>query len=394
MTDPQASAEPQVVELRPRPRRAARTPWRETFLWLLAATLLMFTGVLKGINLVIVLSYVLIGLWILNLWLARRAVRGLSARRLPRPPVEAGVPVEWAIQIRDEGAAAGSWILEEQVGEAYASWLIVRTGRAANFRPRVRAKFPRRGRYVLEPLVARSSYPFGLAGRTVQLLPADELVVLPKPARVDCEKLRNWLFRAWAGGDDERRRLRRVVEREAEIHGLRDYRAGDSPRRVHWKVTARRNRLTVREYEDSAPPRLLVVVDPWLPPRPKPADRERFEAVISLAAGLCRDWRREAGARLAMVLAGPKPLALDGPPGPGMTERFLIALALEEGGEAGNSATVSTLLGQLSRAALVAPVLVVSSRADSPLVAAVGRALGRNVAFAHVGKPERWYDLP
>src|SRR5262245_7551033 len=324
--------EPQVVELRPRPRRAWRSTWRETFLWLFAAALLMFTGILKGINLVIVLAYLLIGLWVMNLWLARRAVRGLSARRLPRPPIEAGVPVEWAIEIRGHGPAAGSWVLQEQVAETSASWLIVRTGRGV-FRPRVRAMFPRRGRYLLEPLTARSSYPFGLAGRTIHLLPADELIVLPKPARVDTEKLRAWLFRAWAGGDDERRRLRRVVEREAEIHGLRDYRSGDSPRRVHWKVTARRNRLTVREYEDSAPPRLLLVVDTWLPPRPKPADRVRLEAVLSLAAGICRDWRREAGARLAMVLAGPKPLALDGPPGPGVTERFLIALALEEGGE-------------------------------------------------------------
>jgi len=394
VTDAHAMPEPQVVELRPRPRRAARTPWRETILWLFAASLLMFTGILKGINLVIVLAYLLIGLWVLNLWLARRAVRGLSARRLPRPPIEAGVPVEWVVEIRDEGAATGSWVLEEQVGEAYAAWLIVRTGRAAVFRPRVRATFPRRGRYVLEPLVARSSYPFGLAGRSIQLLPADEVIVLPKPARVDCEKLRTWLFRAWAGGDDERRRLRRVVERESEIHGLRDYRAGDSPRRVHWKVTARRNRLTVREYEDSAPPRLLVVVDPWLPPRPKPADRERLEAVISLAAGICRDWRREAGARLAMVLAGPNPLALDGPPGPGVTEQFLIALSLEQGGEARDAAAVKALLGQLSRAALVAPILVVSSRFETPVVAAVGRAVGRNVAFAHIGKPERWYELP
>ena len=394
MTDSHAMPEPQVVELRPRPRRAARTPWRETILWLFAAALLMFTGILKGINLVIVLAYLLIGLWVLNLWLARRAVRGLSARRLPRPPIEAGVPVEWVVEIRDEGAATGSWVLEEQVGEACAAWLIVRTGRAAVFRPRVRATFPRRGRYVLEPLVARSSYPFGLAGRSIQLLPADEVIVLPKPARVDCEKLRTWLFRAWAGGDDERRRLRRVVERESEIHGLRDYRAGDSPRRVHWKVTARRNRLTVREYEDSAPPRLLVVVDPWLPPRPKPADRERLEAVISLAAGICRDWRREAGARLAMVLAGPNPLALDGPPGPGVTEQFLIALSLEQGGEARDAAAVKALLGQLSRAALVAPILVVSSRFETPVVAAVGRAVGRNVAFAHIGKPERWYELP
>jgi uncharacterized protein (DUF58 family) len=181
------------------------------------------------------------------------------------------------------------------------------------------------------------------------------------------------------------------VEREAEIHGLRDYRTGDSPRRVHWKATARRNRLTVREYEDAAPPRLLVIVDPWLPMRPKQENLARLEQVLSLAAGVCRDWRRAAGARLALVIAGPKPRAVDGPPGPGMTEQQLVALAMEEGGEAGDAASA---LRELSRSALAAPALVLSSRPESPVVAAVGRALGRHVAFAFAGRKEAWFQLP
>jgi uncharacterized protein (DUF58 family) len=391
MSKTQTTPEPEVVELRPRKRRGDGSTWRESILWLTAAGVLLFTGILKGINLVIVLAYLLVGLWVMNLWFARRAVQGLSARRLPRSPVQAGVPTEWPIEIRDDGPAGGTWVLEERVGEASASWLIIRRGSGAVFRPRVRATFPRRGKFILEPLAARSSYPFGLIGRNTYILPPDELIVLPKPARVDSERLRKWLFRAWVGGDEERRRLRRIVEGEAEIHGLRDYRSGDPPRRVHWKVTARRNRLTVREYEDAAPPRLLVIVDPWLPPRAKVPDRERLEAVVSLAAGVCRHWRREAGARLALVMAGPKPLAIDGPPGPGTTERMLIALALEEGGEATD---LTKPLGELSRAALVSPVLVLSSRADSPAVKAAGRLLGRHVAYSHVGKPEAWFSLP
>src|SRR5215213_3343996 len=274
--------EPQVVELQPQPRQAAVGPLtREGILWLLAAGLMLFTGILKGINLVIVLGYVLVGLWVLNLLLARRAVQGVSARRPPRHPLQAGVAAEWPLEIRDDGPAGGTYVLEERVGGSAASWLVVRAGHGAAFKPRVRATFPRRGRYTLEPLTVRSSYPFGLAGRVVALLPADDVIVLPRPARVDTERLRTWMFRAWVAGDD-RRRLRRVVERAAEIHGLRDYRPGDSPRRVHWKATARRNRLTVREYEDAAPPRLLLVVDPWLPKVPKEPDRDRLEALMSL----------------------------------------------------------------------------------------------------------------
>jgi uncharacterized protein (DUF58 family) len=357
---------------------------------MLAAAVLLFIGILKGINLVIVMAYLLAGLWVVNFLLARRAVSGIAARRLPRPPVVAGAPTEWNVEIHDDGSRKGAWTLHERIDEATAAWLVVRTGAPATFRPRIRATIPRRGRYTLEPMVARSTYPFGLASRAKQLLPGEELIVLPRPARVDGERLRAWLFRAWAGRDEERRKLRRVVEREAEVHGLRDYRAGDSPRRVHWKATARRGKLTVREYEDSAPPRVLLIVDPWLPKKPSEADRANLEAVISLAAGVCREWRRAAGARLALAVAGPTPWSLDGPPGPALTEQLLVGLALESGGVTGD---VAAALGGLTRGAKAAPALVLSSRVDSPMPEAVSKVLGRKAAFVPIGPPAEWYQF-
>lgn len=385
-----AALEPEVIELRPRTMVSSLLSGREGILWVLGAIAMLAIGILKGINLVIVLGYLLLGLCLLNWILARRSVRGLTARRLSRTPLQAGIPAEWVLEIRDAGPPIGSWVLEERAGEALASWLFVRAGFDTVSRPRIRATFPKRGKFVLQPLIARSSYPFGLIQKRQVLLPAEEIIVLPRPARVDGERLRQWLFRAWSGRDDERHKMRRVVEREAEVHGLRDYRVGDSPRRIHWKATARRNRLTVREYEDSAPPRLVLVVDPWIPRNPSAKDRERLEAVISLAAGVVKDWRRSAGARLALVIAGPKPTALDGPPGSATTERLLIALAIEEGGTPGD---VSAALDELSRVARSAPVLVLSSRPNSPVVAQVGNTYGRGVAFAHIGQPEVWYQL-
>lgn len=390
MPETRTPSEPVVLELRQPRTLRSRLAGNEGTLWVLASGLMLFIGILKGINLVIVMGYVLLGLWLINLVLARRVLRGITARRLPHPPFWAGVPGEWALEVTDHGTHGGNWVLLEKSGDAVASWLVVRGGANAVFRPRVRATFPRAGRYQLDPVKARSSFPFGLAVKTITLAPAGEIIVLPKPARVDGERLRAWLFRAWAGREEERRKVRRIVEREAEVHGLRDYRTGDSPRRVHWKATARRNRLTVREYEDAAPPRLLVIVDPWMPKRPKPADRKRLESLMALAAGICREWRRGAGAKLALVMAGPTPVAIDGPPGPATTERQLVALALEPGGEAGD---VRVPLAELTRVALTAPALVLSTRPDSPVEAAAKRVLGRTVAFAHVGQAEAWYRL-
>lgn len=386
-----ATPELQVIELQPRAKNRSMLAGNEGYLWMLGSAVMLFIGILKGINLVIVLGYVLFGLWAINWLLARRGVRGLTARRPARTPLQAGMPAEWTVEIQDAGRSTGVYSLEERIGDASATWLVMRTGQSTVFRPRVRATFPKRGQYTLQPLLARSTFPFGLASKKVRLLPADDVTVLPDPAWIDPERLTTWLFRAWSGRDEERRRIRRVVEREAEVHGLRDYRAGDSPRRVHWKATARRNRLTVREYEDSAPPRLLLIVDPWIPHRPKPADRQQLEAAISLAAGIVREWRRGAGARLSLVLVGPNPVAVDGPSGTGITEKQLVALALEPGGESGD---VAACLRTLSRQALSAPALAISSRALSPIVEQVRGVLGRSVAFCDVGRPEAWFRLP
>ena len=125
MPTPVVPPDPQVVELRPQPGRAAVGPFtREGVLWLLAAGVMLFTGILKGINLVIILAYVLIGLWAINLWLGRGPSSG-SRCAMPRPPLQAGVPAEWVLEIRDDGPAAGTYVLEERVGRAAASWLVV-----------------------------------------------------------------------------------------------------------------------------------------------------------------------------------------------------------------------------------------------------------------------------
>lgn len=377
------------IELPPRTDPPSRLEGREGLLWLAAAGVMLFTGVLKGINLVIVLAYGLIGLWAVNLFLARRALRGLSARRPAHPPVMAGLPAEWAIDIFDAGPAGGNWALTERVGEREFSWLVLRTG-PGQMRAYARGTIERRGRYIIAPLTGRSSFPFGLWTWTVELLPADELIVLPRPARVDGERLRSWMFNRLAGSDVDRRAIRRVVDREAEIHGLRDYRPGDPPRRIHWKASARRNRLTVREYEDAAPPRLLVVVDPWLPGTPDNRSIQLLETAISIAAGVVREWRRAAGARLAIVIAGPTPFVLDGPPGPGLTTQMLTALAVEPGGEPGD---ITNALGELSRTARSCPGLVISTRQNSPLAGSLANATGRTPSVVWAGQLESWFQL-
>jgi uncharacterized protein (DUF58 family) len=70
----------------------------------------------------------------------------------------------------------------------------------------------------------------------------------------------------------------RVGEAE-EFVSLRDYRTGDTPRRIHWKAWARTGRLVVKEYQDEFFVRHALVLDTF-----GDGDSERFEAAVSIAA--------------------------------------------------------------------------------------------------------------
>jgi hypothetical protein len=74
-----------------------------------------------------------------------------------------------------------------------------------------------------------------------------------------------------------------------EPFGIREYRVGDSLRRIHWRSTARRGQLVVREYEPPGVQTLMVVVDP------APPTRAVADQIARIAASEAWDCIREGG---------------------------------------------------------------------------------------------------
>ncbi len=98
-----------------------------------------------------------------------------------------------------------------------------------------------------------------------------------------------------------------------ELFGVREYRPGDSLRRIHWRSSARHGELVVREYEPPGVQTLGIFCDP------EPADPEVADQVARLAASEAWDCIRNGG---RVVLWGPG-LA---PSGPGEARSFWAAL--------------------------------------------------------------------
>jgi uncharacterized protein (DUF58 family) len=74
-----------------------------------------------------------------------------------------------------------------------------------------------------------------------------------------------------------------------ELFGIREYRPGDSLRRIHWRSSARHGELVVREYEPPGMRTVSILVDP-VPPSVAVADQ-----IARIAASEAWDCIREGG---------------------------------------------------------------------------------------------------
>jgi uncharacterized protein (DUF58 family) len=154
---------------------------------------------------------------------------------------------------------------------------------------RVRLAFrPRsRGRYVLPSLGVARTDPFGLVRSRSVWLP--EQVVLAYPRYHTLDELPLPMGRRYQPGGIP---LASEVGDSLEFIGTREYREGDPLRKIHWRSWARLGRPIVKEYQEEYFSRIALVLDTFLPKRPRPRERERFEAAISLLASVAGHFSR------------------------------------------------------------------------------------------------------
>jgi len=152
--------------------------------------------------------------------------------------------------------------------------------------PSVRGIYPHSPRMV-------TAFPFGLweASRGVPL--TQSLIVWPRtlpigamPAAADLESIDGNVARPKVGT-------------AGDLLGVRPYRRGDSPRRIHWQQSARHDRLIVCELQATMRPRVLVVVDTD-PTVHTAGSQGTREWAIRIAASFASGWLDE-GAMVGLV---------------------------------------------------------------------------------------------
>jgi uncharacterized protein (DUF58 family) len=112
-----------------------------------------------------------------------------------------------------------------------------------------------RGRYPFADAVVILQDPFGLERRDVVLPAGGALLVYPR-----LTELEQLFSEAGAHAHGGRRLLLRRPS-GFDVHSVREYEQGESLRRVHWRSTARRAQLMVKELEDTPRDEVAVLLD-------------------------------------------------------------------------------------------------------------------------------------
>ena len=311
-----------LVAIRSSQPGAGRRTWnrnrmsitREGITYVTIMTVMFLGSIIGHTNMLMFVFAMMIGPWVLNGWIAFTMLRKMHAKRvLPRRAM-AGEMVSVEIESVNRKWFLSSWLLDarDQVTHArdrfQASALFVRVPAGETRRGHYFVRFSQRGEYSFGPLELTTHFPLGLVERGLLFNDFGKLIVHPRVGRMTSR----WRGDLWNATELAEQRQMRAGLFDDEFQRIREYRVGDNPKAIHWRTTARRGELMVREFHQTRDRDLVLLVELWQPAQPTAADLDRVELAISFAATVLHESLRESReARLRMIVVGSQTSAWD-----------------------------------------------------------------------------------
>src|SRR5262245_679006 len=269
------------------PPRTLR-PTREGWWCLFAAVGVGFAALSTGNNLLYLLEAMLLGLVVVSGLLSEMSMRGLRlSLRIP-DEVFAGQRALFAVAVVNGKRRLPSYSLALAAPGRGEIVLYLSRLRAGEERLIAwETTFPSRGRERLPALRVTTRFPFGLFAKSGPVVVDAEVIVYPALRAVPAD--------VWRRAQGTTFVSPRRAGRGHGLRNLREYRAGDDPRLIHWRLSAKRRALIVRELEEETTLDVRVVLTGT-----GAHDAGRRETALSSAASLARALLR-AGAAVALA---------------------------------------------------------------------------------------------
>lgn len=301
-------------------------------------------GVITGSQIYYRLSYVWLLLYLGNWLWAILSLRGVRVRRNARSlRAQLGQIFEERFDVINESRLPRVWLEvrdDSELPGALSSQVFTQIGGRQGRTYIARTRLIKRGVYPLGPTQLLSGDLFGLFPQRKEIPAESALLVYPMLVEVRTFPGPIGLI---TGGDALRRRTPQIT---ANASGVREYAPGDSMNRIHWRTTARRDMLMVKEFELDPQAEVWIFLDadqttlaelPWNPDIEVktafeknarielPPSTEEYSA--SLAASLARYYIRLKRA-VGLVSRGENPVLLPSDRGGRQLIKILESLAL------------------------------------------------------------------
>ena len=219
----------------------------------------------------------------------------LLRRRTGHLELTEGQSVDVGLEVRPDtgGPIPGRAVMLDRLGSRVIETELGRRGRVLRGRYEI-ANAPR-GRYRMDGAELLIADPFGLAEARIPLDRADQMLVYPRVYELE------GLFTdgGTPGGDRGRSMLHRTAG--YDLHSIREHQVGESLRRVHWRSTARRRQLMVKELQDTPRDEACVLLDGEAAAVAGTAPDSSFDMQVRAAASLLRRMS-DAGQRSSLVI--------------------------------------------------------------------------------------------
>jgi len=219
-------------------------------------TFIFIVGIFTGKAYFFNVGYMLLGVIILSYLWSWFTVRWIGITRKTRARrAQVGRTFEEAFVIRNRSIIPKLWLEVEDKSDLpdhRASRVVPTLGIGGIYEWSLQTRCIARGEFRLGPMILMSGDPFGLFTARRFINATSRVVVYPTMVKLSHVDLPMGML---SGGEAQRQRSHYVTTNAA---GVRDYVMGDSINRVHWRTTARRDQLTVKEFE------IDPLVDIWM----------------------------------------------------------------------------------------------------------------------------------
>ena len=255
-------------------------------------------------NILLLVFGMMAGPFVLNGWVVDAMLTRVTVSRQHPLTTQAGVYFGVDVKLRNDKPLLSSRLVEVRDVvqgrdlRAEPTVTFVRVGPKEERFGRYELCINRRGLYRIGPMRISSRFPLGIGERGHVVEGESDLLVHPAIGRL----LPGWKRRERDLAESASRANARMGIFDDDFHSIREYRAGDSSRAIHWRSSARHGQMMVKEHQQHREAELIVMLDFVVMPE---FTESLQETAVSLAATLCVEQTRQSSAgTYRLLIAG------------------------------------------------------------------------------------------